>query len=300
MELQNNLEQSRFFDFEKNKVQAITMEQLERTFKENDVYGKPLRGIHHFEFINRVIDIAKEYDYTLELYDMFAAQNRDKYTPGVVILPQIEEKYGPRAIEAHILRRVFANIRIKDFDTDELTTNMAIAFHQRGIQVGFGNNVIICHNQCMLMPTNYVATYGNGRETSVSIDDVFEVIKSWLFDARGIVVAEREKIDMMKSIECTTEQIYQLIGIMTAMRVSADTNNRLIKSNEDYPLTQSQISRFTEELLMVHKKQSRLNVWDIYNAATNLYKPQTVEIPSIMPHNRRLVNLLNDFFEFLP
>jgi hypothetical protein len=297
MELQTNLEQSRFFDFEKNKVQPITIEQLERTFKENDVYGNPLRGIHHFEFINRVIDIAKEFDYTLELYDMFAAQNRDKYTPGVVILPQIEEKFGPRAIEAHILRRVYANIRIKDFDTDELTTNMAIAFHQRGIQVGFGNNVIICHNQCMLMPTNYVATYGNGRDKSVSIEDVFEVIKSWLFDARGIIVAEREKIDTMKSIECSMEQVFQLIGMMTAMRVSADTNIKSIKSNDEYPLSQAQISRFTEQLLVIHNKQSHLNVWDIYNAATNLYKPQMVEIPSIMPQNRRLVNLLNDFFE---
>ena len=39
---------------------------------------------------------------------------------------------GDRAVEAHILRRVFCNIRLRDFDkgdgNDEITTNMAVWF----------------------------------------------------------------------------------------------------------------------------------------------------------------------------
>ena len=35
------------FDFSKEKTQNITLAELEATYKENDVYGKPLGGIYH-------------------------------------------------------------------------------------------------------------------------------------------------------------------------------------------------------------------------------------------------------------
>lgn len=34
---------NKFFDFEKAKVQTLSLDQLARTHKENDIYGKPLR-----------------------------------------------------------------------------------------------------------------------------------------------------------------------------------------------------------------------------------------------------------------
>lgn len=141
---------NKFFDFDKAKVQTITLEQLARTHKENDVYNQPLKGIYHFELFHKVIEMCNEQHFNVEVYDLFAAQNKDRAQPGVVLLPQVEAQYGDKAVEAHILRRVFANIRITDFDDDENTTNLAVAFHQRGIQAGFGNMVKICHNQCML------------------------------------------------------------------------------------------------------------------------------------------------------
>lgn len=141
---------NKFFDFEKAKVQTLSLDQLARTHKENDIYGKPLRGIYHYDLLNQIIGMCNAQNYDVEVYDLFAAQNKDRNTPGVVLLPQVEAQYGERAVEAHILRRVFANIRITNFDDADHTTNLAVAFHQKGIQVGFGNMVMICHNQCML------------------------------------------------------------------------------------------------------------------------------------------------------
>ncbi len=123
--------EDKFFDFEKAKTQAITLDQLNRTYRENDVYGNPLRGIYHYDLFNRVIGECEELGYNVEVYDMFAAQNRDRQSPGVVRLPQVEAIKGENAVEAHILRRVYANIRITDFDDGETTTNVAVAFHQR-------------------------------------------------------------------------------------------------------------------------------------------------------------------------
>ena len=126
---------NKFFDFEKAKVQTLSLDQLARTHKENDIYGKPLRGIYHYDLLNQIIGMCNAQNYDVEVYDLFAAQNKDRNTPGVVLLPQVEAQYGERAVEAHILRRVFANIRITNFDDADHTTNLAVAFHQKGIQV---------------------------------------------------------------------------------------------------------------------------------------------------------------------
>lgn len=50
---------NQFLDFETSKVQILTIDQLERTEKENDVYGKPLKGIYHFDLIHQVEDFAR-------------------------------------------------------------------------------------------------------------------------------------------------------------------------------------------------------------------------------------------------
>lgn len=293
------ISENQFLDFEKEKTQTLTLNQLGRTYKENDVYGNPLRGIYHYDLLNKVADLAKEQGFKTEVYDLFAAQNRDRYTPGVVILPQVEAQYGSKAVEAHILRRVFANIRLLDLDDDTYTTNIAIAFHQKGIQEGFGNMVKICHNQCMLGADSYAATYsdkGQGRGKGMPIEQVLEAIKSWLMDARHIVIKERETIEQMKSIDVSADRMYQLIGLLTTMRVASDTSFPEIRSTETYPLNQSQISRFTEAMMLRYQQTNHISVWDVYNGATELYKADTMEIPALLPQNRAMSNFLKQQF----
>lgn len=290
----SSVNEDKFFDFEKAKTQAITLEQLSRTHREDDVYGNPLRGIYHFDLFNKVIDECTELGYNVEVYDMFAAQNRDRQSPGVVRLPQVEAVKGQHAVEAHILRRVYANIRITDFDNDETTTNVAVAFHQKGIQIGFGPNVMICHNQCMLSPELYMSSYsekgkkGSGMEVAAMLD----TLKSWLVDARHIIETDRERIAKMKETRITAEQMFLLIGLMTATRVKADTSRKSIRENITYPLNQSQITLFTEDMLEAYHDKEFVTAWDMYNSATNLYKANRMDIPVLLPQNRAMVNFM--------
>ena len=292
----SSVNEDKFFDFEKAKTQAITLEQLSRTHREDDVYGNPLRGIYHFDLFNKVIDECTELGYNVEVYDMFAAQNRDRQSPGVVLLPQVEEIKGQHAVEAHILRRVYANIRITDFDNDETTTNVAVAFHQKGIQIGFGPNVMICHNQCMLSPELYMSSYsekgkkGSGMEVAAMLD----TLKSWLVDARHIIETDRERIAKMKETRITAEQMFLLIGLMTATRVKADTSRKSIRENITYPLNQSQITLFTEDMLEAYHDKEFVTAWDMYNSATNLYKANRMDIPALLPQNRAMVYFMRD------
>ena len=249
---------NKFFDFEKAKVQTLSLDQLARTHKENDIYGKPLRGIYHYDLLNQIIGMCNAQNYDVEVYDLFAAQNKDRNTPGVVLLPQVEAQYGERAVEAHILRRVFANIRITNFDDADHTTNLAVAFHQKGIQVGFGNMVMICHNQCMLCADQYISTYsekGQGRGNGVTIP-----------------------------------------GMLTALRVKCDTHIAEIRENRTYPLNQSQISRLTEDMMYRYYQNGKVTVWDLYNGATELYKADTMDIPALLPQNRAMVGFLSEQF----
>ena len=64
---------NKFFDFEKAKVQTLSLDQLARTHKENDIYGKPLRGIYHYDLLNQIIGMCNAQNYDVEVYDLFAA-----------------------------------------------------------------------------------------------------------------------------------------------------------------------------------------------------------------------------------
>ena len=100
----------------------------------------------------------------------------------------------------------------------------------------------------------------------------------------------------MKAIEVGAEHIFLLIGMLTAIRVKCDTTNKEIKENRTYPLNQSQITAFTEAMILRYHHAQRVTLWDVYNAATDLYKASSMEIPSILPQNRALVAFLDEHF----
>ena len=103
------------FNFEANAVEAMNIDTLRKTHKENDIYGNPVRGIYHYQVIDNITALCDKYNLNYEVEEIFAAQNKNKNQPGVVILPQVEEQFGSKAIEAHVLRRVFATINIRNW-----------------------------------------------------------------------------------------------------------------------------------------------------------------------------------------
>lgn len=95
------LERQRQFDFQKNGIEVMNFETLQRTYKENDIYNNPVQGIYHYQVIRRMMDICEKHSLNYEVEEIFAAQNRNKTQPGVSILPQVEQTHGEKAVEAH-------------------------------------------------------------------------------------------------------------------------------------------------------------------------------------------------------
>ena len=284
------MERQQQFDFQKNGIEVMNFETLQRTYKENDIYNNPVQGIYHYQVIRRMMDICEKYNLDYEVEEIFAAQNRNKTQPGVSILPQVEQTHGEKAVEAHILRRIFATIRIRDWETDELTTTLVVAYHQDGIQAAIGPCVKICHNQCILSPQRSISNYGKKKVTT---DELFETVDGWLANFEVNMNEDIARIQRLKRRIIPMEEIYLYIGLLIALRVSHDSSDRNLSSTvETYPLNQSQISIFTEEVLKLAMSKGQITAWDLYNVATEIYKPGKTDFPALIPQNGAMAELL--------
>ena len=284
------MERQQQFDFQKNGIEVMNFETLQRTYKENDIYNNPVQGIYHYQVIRCMMDICEKYNLDYEVEEIFAAQNRNKTQPGVSILPQVEQTHGEKAVEAHILRRIFATIRIRDWETDELTTTLVVAYHQDGIQAAIGPCVKICHNQCILSPQRSISNYGKKKVTT---DELFETVDGWLANFEVNMNEDIARIQRLKRRIIPMEEIYLYIGLLIALRVSHDSSDRNLSSTvETYPLNQSQISIFTEEVLKLAMSKGQITAWDLYNVATEIYKPGKTDFPALIPQNGAMAELL--------
>lgn len=100
----------------------------------------------------------------------------------------------------------------------------------------------------------------------------------------------------MKSIDVSADQMFRIIGLLTAIRVKNDTNRKEIKESRVYPLNQAQISQFTEDMMLRYHENQRISVWDLYNGATELYKATSMDIPAMLPQNKAMVSFLDEQF----
>lgn len=284
------------FDFQTNKVEIMDLSTLKRTHMEDDYEGNPLRGIYHFQAIENVIDICNKYNLNFEVEEIFAAHNNSKHLPGVTVLKKEEMVHGEKSVVAHILRRIFTTIRINDYETDELTTTIVLTYHQDGIQAAIGPCVKACHNQCIMSAERIVSNYGKNK---VSTEQLFATVDEWLSQFETQMTEDRERIRRLKNTIINLKEVYTYIGLLTALRVAHDSSDETLSGKiENYPLNQSQISAFTEDVLIRMKGRDTISAWDLYNIATEYYKPEKTSIPSLIHQNIAFASTLDNFCQF--
>ena len=274
------------FDFSKEKVQTITLAELEATYKENDVYGRPLGGIYHSDLINGISDMARNAGLEVEMGDMFAVNNLDGKRPGVALLPEVEEKEGERSIRAHLLRRVFATIRMAPHQLPPVggfCPAIAISYSQHGIQIGIGPNIHICRNQTILCAKQMIANFGYRRlemdKKDLAGPDWWRpTVEGWIDEvANGVM--QQQWADIIQSLDeqlVYESDMQQIFGGLMQLRIQADTSEKSLRTGEVPPLTQSQINHCMERVLIKHFGKGGAGMctkWDILNAMTDTLKP---------------------------
>ena len=279
------------FDFSKEKVQTITLAELEATYKENNVYGRPLGGIYHSDLINGISNMARNAGLKVEMGDMFAVNNLDGKRPGVALLPEVEEKEGERSIRAHLLRRVFAVIRLVAGESHTLPEAahgiscpaIAISYSQHGIQIGIGPNIHICRNQTILCAKQMISNFGYRRlemdKKDLAGSDWWRpTVEGWIDEvAKGVM--QQQWADIIQSLDeqlVYESDMQQIFGGLMQLRIQADTSEKSLRTGEIPPLTQSQINHCMERVLIKHFGKGGAGMctkWDILNAMTDTLKP---------------------------
>jgi len=286
----NTIETAQTFDFEAEKNIELTIDTLKRTHKENDIFGKPLKGFYHYEAIERIADAAESRGLMPIVSDLWAAQNGSKSQPGVVLLPQVEAVTMPHAVEAHILRRVFCTLNLMKFDDGEKCTNIAFTFHQDGVQVAIGQRVTICRNQTILGAEHTAISKGNDQG---SINELFATVERWLDNAATITDSDRKRIERLKAQRLDRPTALMYLGLLNCMRVAADSRTKAIRDRVKVaPLTQAQLSIFAEHLTERLMLADSLTAWEFLNLATEVHKPTTADMPRIIPTNAALFDMM--------
>ena len=286
----NTIQPAQTFDFEAEKNIELTLDTLKRTHKENDIFGRPLKGFYHYEAIERIADAAESRGLMPIVSDLWAAQNASKSAPGVVLLPQVEAVTMPHAVEAHILRRVFCTLNLMKFDDGEKCTNIAFTFHQDGVQVAIGQRVTICRNQTILGAEHTAISKGNDQG---SINELFAMVEKWLDNAATITDTDRQRIERLKAQRLDRPTALMYLGLLNCMRVAADSRTKALRDRVKVaPLNQSQLSIFAEHLTERLMMADSLTAWEFLNLATEVHKPTTADMPRIIPTNAALFDMM--------
>ena len=279
-------------NFAEQAVQVLTLGELERSYHENLPTGDPVGGIYHFALIQQVLAIFEKRGLTPVVQEIFAAANRDSKRPGVTLLPQLEEQYGERSVEAHLLRRVYANIEIRSDETDDIVTCLAVAYHQKGIQLGIGPMVRVCHNQTILgaqdVVSNYTCYGGQSRKDKLSLESVIGRAELWADEYEPYQKIRRERMSALKSAEFTRTDMLQLIGILVEKRILHDTQNEELHLSTPYPLNSSQINETSEQMITLMSHQQPQSYWDAYQQLNTVLKPGRMDIPQVLPQSLAL------------
>ena len=285
-------------NFAEKPVQVLTLEELERSYHENMPTGQPVGGIYHFALIAEVLETFERRGLKPVVQEIFAAANRDSKRPGVTLLPQLEAQYGERAIEAHLLRRVYANIEIRSDETDDVVTCLAVAYHQKGIQLGIGPMVKVCHNQTILgaqdVVSNYTCYGGQSRKDRMTVEDVLARAQQWADEYEPYQKIRHERMEALLGAEFTREDMYLLIGRLVEKRILHDTANDALRLPQPYPLNSSQINETVENMLARFADSRELSYWDAYQQLNTVLKPNRMDIPQVLPQSLALFEALTE------
>lgn len=267
----------RTLSFENGHHEELTLEELKQTVNERNTIGKPFNGITHYDLYDKILEITDKRNIKCEVGTIFATDSRNKVLPGISTFPHLEEQFGKGSLESFLLRRVIGKISFPDFSNDDSGAGIAINFHQRGIEMCYGQHVWICGN-LSIHGNTFMSTYG---EHSIPLEKIFDVYEDWLFKLSDFRNNDLKVMNKMKDtwIEPVVA-IPELVGKLSILAVkSAYLDSKLVA-----PLNIGQVSSFTKNLLKTHGSvlTEAVNVWELTNLATEIMKPGKVNSEEIL------------------
>jgi hypothetical protein len=287
------MEPKKLLNFKDNKIQLLTLDELSSTIKEEDYNGKPIMGMYHFDYISKVKDSIEKAGLQFQMDPIWAAQNQDKSRPGVSVIERAREEFGENDPRSFLLRRIFSKFIIHDLDNEMSNTSVALSYNQMGFQLAFGPNVKICQNLSIMGADKFMSTYAMDKKMP-NPERMVEVLGEWLHNFEEIRKRDLKTIQMFEETMIDDEGVLEMIGELTAKRIRRESNR--FPQEPMPPLNQGQISKFTLSYLTrkADFPNQIMSAWDLYNFATELYKPEDTDFPIILSSNYAMSQYLTD------
>ena len=167
-----------------------------------------------------------------------------------------------------------------------------MAYHQKGIQLGIGPMVRVCHNQTILgaqdVVSNYTCYGGQNRKDKLSLESVIGRAELWADEYEPYQKIRRERMSALKSAQMDRNGMLQLIGILADKRVLHETRYEVLHLSTPYPLNSSQINETSEQMITLMSHQQPQSYWDAYQQLNTVLKPGRMDIPQVLPQSLAL------------
>jgi hypothetical protein len=271
----------------KNNVAELTFQELKESVDENSIGGSPFNHYMHHEFIDKVCDLAIANNLNPTIDKIEVVDSKSKYMPSISLIKKLEEVNGEKSHKNYLFRRVFCNIIFPDLSNDENVFNLAMIYHQNGVQFGIGTNVKMCQNLCILGSDYIVSSYGLNKVSIKSGDNkhLFTIINDWINNAEPIYDKGDNFLSSMKDIIFSDDQFNKLVGMLFIDKTRRNINNECSFLNDSHIIDMVSSKIFEPES----------TAYELYNVATNNHKPSSMDLQRVIEGNAIFTELFNNY-----
>ena len=291
-------------DFEGKKLVEIDMTDLDASIKEKWLDGTPVGGITHYDLLQFILETFGS-QCTPRIEKMYAVNNHDKVRPGVTQNMDLAERFGNDAAETMIFRRVHALIYLGT-PMEEVSTAVAVSWHQLGFTIGIGPNVRVCDNGCILSAEHIVSSYSLPcralKKCKLPLEIIKETVQGWARDFSDIDNIGLDFIERMKGLELDYNNMMQLFGKLGFDRVRSDLGTNIIETTPFAALNQSQLNVAMSRYARDHfgkgcKKNKTITAWEAMNYLNYPLKPSSCDVPLILPQQYAVTEAMLIFLQ---
>jgi len=291
-------------DFEGKKLVEIDMTDLDASIKEKWLDGTPVGGITHYDLIRFIMDAFLPVSAPV-IEKMCAVNNRDKVRPGVTQDAKLAKELGDDAAQSMIFRRVHALIYL-GYPEEEVSTAVAVSWHQLGFSIGIGPNVKVCDNGCILGAEHIVSSYTlpckTLKERKLPLDLIKDTVEGWANEYNEINDKGESFIAKLKGINLEWHDMMLLFGKLGFDRVQADLGTSVIETTPFSALNQSQLNVAMSRYAQDHfgkgcKKDKTITAWEAMNYLNYPLKPSSCDVPLILPQQYAVTKVMQDYLD---
>ena len=275
------------FDFGDQPVTTIDHEQLRQSVELAAATGKmpKTRPIEHYELLDQITQVLADKGVVYEEKPIHVHQRAARI---IKLKDQTFENGTP--IDHWHFEKLIIQIALPYPSDKDSNASIAIAYHDKGIDVSFGANIHICDNLTIFTRNRVLSTYGANK---VNFEQMMELFNGWASNFNQMREQDIRLIQMFKGYQVLYNEVLSWVGLQMSRAVghAYNSGNSVLNIN--------QVSSLTREMLRVGiltEEAQQTSLWNVLNACTAILHPENVEFSGYAQVHAELAEqMMKDF-----